>query len=139
MSFLRHEEIYPCGEENSVERAGCLNQYAEGAILANHAPAHRNDESPAGYSSAGCSPAVPASASPAAAIILGLRPHANDLAVNGKLSLVTVSQPRGSLHSMNFPTFQYLGEGGISGTSHIFNLQICTYNKGMALLQTRLQ
>jgi hypothetical protein len=43
----------------------------EGAIPADHAPAHRNDESPAGYSSAGCSPAVPASASPAGAILLG--------------------------------------------------------------------
>src|ERR1035437_7668334 len=81
--FCVKGEIYHCGE---------------GAIPADHAPAHRNDESPSGYSSADCSPGVPASASPAGAIILGLHPHAKDFAVNGKLSLITVSQPRGSLH-----------------------------------------
>ena len=69
MSFLRHEEIYPCGEENRVERAVKAKEYAEGAILANHAPAHRNDESPTGYSSVGCSPAEPTSASPAEPIV----------------------------------------------------------------------
>jgi len=36
-------EIYPCDE----------GHYGEGAILANRALAHRNDEFPAGYSSAG--------------------------------------------------------------------------------------
>ena len=50
MSFSRHEEIY---------------HFDEGAILADHALAHRNDEFPAGYSLAGCTPAEPASASPA--------------------------------------------------------------------------
>ncbi len=50
MSFLRHGEI-------------C--HFDEGAIPLDRAPAHRNDEFPAGYSSAGCSPALPASASPA--------------------------------------------------------------------------
>src|ERR1019366_4188684 len=50
MSFLRHREIFPSDG---------------GVSLAADAPAHRLDEFPAGFSLAGCSPAVPASASPA--------------------------------------------------------------------------
>ena len=49
MSFPRHGEIYPSDG---------------GARLSADAPAHRLDEFPIGYSSAGCSPAEPASASP---------------------------------------------------------------------------
>ena len=88
------------------------DEHAEGAILANRTPAHRNDEFPAGYSSAGCSPAVPASASPASAIILGLVPHAKDFAANGILSLVTVSQPRGSLQPV--PRFSVENDTGFA-------------------------
>ena len=51
MSFPRHREIYPSDG---------------GAIGLDHAPAHRLDEFPAGYSLAGCAPALPASASPTA-------------------------------------------------------------------------
>ena len=43
MSLLRHGEIYPSDG---------------GAIAVDRAPAHRLDEFPAGYSLAGCSPAV---------------------------------------------------------------------------------
>ena len=50
MSFFRHREIYPSDG---------------GASVAANAPAHRLDEFPAGYSSAGWSPPEPASASPA--------------------------------------------------------------------------
>jgi len=50
MSFLRHLEIYPSDG---------------GAGVAANAPAHRLDEFPAGYSSAGWSPPEPTSASPA--------------------------------------------------------------------------
>jgi hypothetical protein len=50
MSFPRHREIFPSDG---------------GASPAANASAHRLDEFPAGYSSAGCSPAWPASASPA--------------------------------------------------------------------------
>ena len=50
MSFLRHQEIFPSDE---------------GATHSGYALAHRLDEFPAGYSSAGCAPAGPASASPA--------------------------------------------------------------------------
>jgi transposase InsO family protein len=50
MSFFRHGEIYRWGGEAAPTVS----------------PAHPIDESPAGYSLAGCSPAEPASASPAA-------------------------------------------------------------------------
>src|SRR5436190_1671678 len=51
MSFLRHREIYPSDG---------------GVIDSNHAPAHRLDEFPAGYSLAVRTPALSASASPTA-------------------------------------------------------------------------
>ena len=57
MSFLRHREIYRSdglGFRESGARSGGI-----------HAPTHRCDEFPAGYSLAGCAPAEPASASPA--------------------------------------------------------------------------
>jgi hypothetical protein len=62
MSFLRHGQIYrPMG---SSLRAG-------GEAVFCYAPAtHRLDESAAGYSLAGCSPAEPASASPADTIFI---------------------------------------------------------------------
>ncbi len=50
MSFPRHREIYPSDGD---------------AVVSGRAPAHRLDEFPAGYSSAVCSPAGTASASPA--------------------------------------------------------------------------
>jgi hypothetical protein len=50
MSFKRHSEIYPNNR---------------GADETADAPAHRLDEFPAVYSLTGCSPAAPASASPA--------------------------------------------------------------------------
>jgi hypothetical protein len=55
MSFFRHGEISQSdvGGNSSGERPN------------SRPPAHRSDESPAGYSSAGCSPAELASASPA--------------------------------------------------------------------------
>ncbi len=55
MSFFRHGEIYQSdvGRNSSGERPK------------SRPPAHRSDESPAGYSSASCSPAELASASPA--------------------------------------------------------------------------
>lgn len=57
MSFLRHREIY---------RSDGLDPRWSGAQSARlHAPTHRFDEFPTGYSLAGCSPAEPASASPA--------------------------------------------------------------------------
>ena len=54
MSFFRHGEIYQSDVGNS-----------SGERPESRPPAHRPDESPAGYSSASCSPAELASASPA--------------------------------------------------------------------------
>ena len=54
MSFFRHEEIYRSDVGSRIE----------GEPAETGSPDHRLDESPAGYSSAGCSPAEPASASP---------------------------------------------------------------------------
>ena len=50
MSFFRHEEVFR----------------SDGECRTDHSPAHRLDEPPAGYSWAGCSPAEPACALPAA-------------------------------------------------------------------------
>jgi hypothetical protein len=55
MSFFRHEEIFQSDGGSTVQ----------GEPAETGPPDHRLDESPAGYSSAGCSPAEPASASPA--------------------------------------------------------------------------
>lgn len=55
MSFFRHEEIYRSDLRVSID-----GKPAEAGF-----PDHRLDESPADYSLAGCSPALPASASPA--------------------------------------------------------------------------
>src|SRR5712692_11196230 len=84
MSFLRHQEIYPSDG---------------GLSLASQAPAHRLDEFPAGYSSAGCSPAVPASASPASHILLRSSSFVYVFPANGNLSLISVSHPRGALQT----------------------------------------
>jgi transposase InsO family protein len=54
MSFFRHGEIFQSDVKTN-----------NGEPALGGSPAHRPDESPAGYSLAGCSPAEPASASPA--------------------------------------------------------------------------
>ena len=56
MSFFRHGEIYRWNQEPRQER---------GEPNRSNSPAHPIDESPTGYSLAGCSPAEPDSASPA--------------------------------------------------------------------------
>lgn len=56
MSFFRHGEIYRWDNKHGVEH---------GEPNRSSSPAHLIDESPTGYSLAGCSPAEPASASPA--------------------------------------------------------------------------
>jgi len=91
MSFLRHREIYPSDG---------------GQAHLGPAPAHRLDEFPAGYSLAGCSPAEPASASPAMRSMRYVVPADNDLSANGNLSLISVSHPRGAAQTSNphFPS-----------------------------------
>jgi putative transposase len=59
MSFFRHEKIYRSDVASKTE----------GEPAATGSLDHRLDESPAGYSLAGCSPAEPASASPAGTIV----------------------------------------------------------------------
>jgi putative transposase len=54
MSFFRHREVY---QSDAASKA-------KGKPVETGPPDHRFDESPTGYSSAGCSPAEPASASP---------------------------------------------------------------------------
>ena len=78
MSFLRHEEIY---------HSDVIQRGRETAALS-----HRCDEFPAGYSSAGCSPAEPASASPAKFSLGGPAKWNNLIASNGDVSLSLVSQ-----------------------------------------------
>jgi len=60
MSFLRHGEIYRWDKSNGQK---------QGEPDRSSSPAHPIDESPAGYSLAGCAPAEPDSASPAEARI----------------------------------------------------------------------
>src|ERR1019366_4121162 len=57
MSFLRHGEIYRTISSASAPLPGRPRE--------DRSRPHRRDEFPAGYSLAGCTPAVPASASPA--------------------------------------------------------------------------
>ena len=84
MSFLRHREIYRSeGGDSSRERRG-------GRPLS-----HRFDESPAGYSLAGCSPAEPAAASPARAIVHPAGWQDNDFSANGKSGVNCLSHPWG--------------------------------------------
>jgi hypothetical protein len=59
---------------------------------------HRADEFPAGYSSAGCSPAEPTSASPAASIMDQDPSAGDDSPANGNLSPFSLSHHRGSVH-----------------------------------------
>ena len=62
MSFFRHEEIYRPMDSRNVP----------GRPWHDRPRPHRYDEFPAGYSSAGCAPAEPASASPAEAHLAGI-------------------------------------------------------------------
>ena len=77
MSLFRHQEIYRSDVGRRDERIA--------------APYHRCDEFPAGYSLAGCSPAEPASASPANPSLGGPVSCDNLSAVNGDVSLISLS------------------------------------------------
>ena len=61
------------------------------------------DEFPVGYSSAGCSPAAPASASPTASSMRRRFCAGNCLSANGTLSPISLPQARGALHAIRPP------------------------------------
>jgi hypothetical protein len=107
MSFLRHGEIYRSdGFSKPVKGWGLSAAFRWSAS----GPSHRarkkgcallivRDEFPVDYSSASCSPAELASASPTGSSMRWSRGAGNCLSANGNLSLISVSQSRGSLHS----------------------------------------
>ena len=107
MSFLRHAGIYRSDVVNKTittwggtpppdDRPPAPVKGRDGR---NYAPCSSSAmSSRAGYSLAGCSPAEPASASPTASSMGWGLTAGNELSANGNLSLITVSQPRGSLH-----------------------------------------
>jgi hypothetical protein len=106
MSFLRHREIY---RSDGVSKT--IITWGPGAAFRWSAPGPSlrtrrkgrallivRDEFPAGYSSASCSPAELASASPTDLSMRWGMTAGNCLSANGNLSLVSVSQARGSVH-----------------------------------------
>ena len=111
MSFLRHREIY---RSDMVSKT--IITWGPGAASRWSAPVPSlrtrrkgrallivRDEFPVGYSLAGCSPAEPASASPTGSSMRWSMSAGNYLSANGNLSLISVSQPRGSLQSRLSP------------------------------------
>jgi hypothetical protein len=104
MSFLRHGEIYRSDVVLTPSLSGGGVPPPVGRPSSSSPRARRKerallivrDEFPAGYSLAGCSPAEPASASPTASSMCWGMGAGNDLAPNGNLSLISVSQAWGS-------------------------------------------
>ena len=89
MSFPRHGEIYRSD-------LAYTSREPRSSLVTAPRP-HRLDEFPAGYSSAGCSPAEPASASPTTRSMRCVVPADNGLSANGNLSLAFVSHGRGAV------------------------------------------
>jgi hypothetical protein len=86
VSFIRHEKIYRHDVQGEAEHKS------------NFPIDHRCDESSAGYSFVGCSPAAPTSASPAVNSF-SLYPAAVQFsAANRNCHSIELSQPRGPLH-----------------------------------------
>src|ERR1700723_1083836 len=119
MSFLRHAGIYRSDVVHKTIKtwggapppAGRPPAPVKGRDGRNYAPCSSSAmSSRAGYSLAGCSPAEPASASPTAPSMGWGITAGNELSANGNLSLVSVSQPRGSLHTHQARTRGHEGE-----------------------------
>ena len=107
MSFLRHAGIYRSDVVHETITTwggapppdGRPPAPVKGRDGRNYAPCSSSAmSSRAGYSLAGRSPAEPASASPTASSMRWGITAGNESSANGNLSLVSVSQPRGSLH-----------------------------------------
>ena len=106
MSFLRHAGIY-----RSDGAEGKTRGEAPPPVGRPPAPVQERDgrncafcsssamSSRAGYSLAGCSPAEPASASPTGSSMRWSITAGNQLPANGNLSLISVSQHRGSVQA----------------------------------------
>ena len=86
--FSRQGRIYR--SDPVLAKTGCGTEAAPRA--------HRFDESAAGYSSAGCSPAEPASASPAAAIVRRYAHIGKLFSANSNLSLLSWPHQTTALH-----------------------------------------
>ena len=87
MSFSRHEGIFRSDGRGSC-RSGARSERL-------HAPTHRLDEFPTGYSSAGWSPPEPASASPAEQkFTMKAAPPAKPFSANGETLLSRLSHYR---------------------------------------------
>ena len=92
MSFRRHGEIY----REACRRCADAGRRAYSA----DAPTHPLDEFPTGYSSAGCAPAEPASASPAGnKLTMDGHSPAQPFSANGETLLSHLSHLRGPLRS----------------------------------------
>src|ERR1043165_7322593 len=113
MSFLRHGEIYRSDVSDPLHPRGGGAPPPDGRPPSRsrrtppkeRPPLIVRDEFPVGYSSAGCSPAEPASASPTGSSMHWGVPAGNGLSANGNLSLISVSQARGALQkgSQRYP------------------------------------
>ena len=92
MSFRRHGEIY----REACRRCADAGRRAYSA----DAPTHPLDEFPTGYSSAGCAPAEPASASPAGnKLTMDGHSPAQPFSANGEILLSHLSHLRGPLRN----------------------------------------
>jgi hypothetical protein len=96
MSFLRHEEIY----RSDIR----LSQSWERQPVSSLPVLIGCDEFPIGYSLVGCPPAEPASASPTENDSQQLTLPYNHFSANGNNPLNLVSQPKGALHGVPFPS-----------------------------------
>ena len=89
MSFFRQVKIY----RSDLLRWELDTKY-------NSRPDHRFDESSTGYSSTGCAPAEPASASPVTHSFSLYDATVQQTAANANLSLFPLSQPKGALQRL---------------------------------------
>ena len=89
MSFFRQVKIY----RSDLLRWELDTKY-------NSRPDHRFDESSTGYSSPGCAPAEPASASPVTHSFSLYDATVHQTATNANLFLFPLSQPKGALQTL---------------------------------------
>ena len=102
MSFSGHEEIYRSdmpskGWGRHAASRWSAPEPSQKARRKERAPLIVRDEFPVGYSSAGCSPAEPASASPTGPSMHWGVSAGNQTSANGNMSPISTSQQRGSL------------------------------------------